>query len=205
MDPHKAWTTDGKQLRVDFSFYGEKKNAPAGQVPNGKATLLQKFKWCSLHSMGETHEKVAIAALSKERNLLVEKTGVWLDHCGFLGASPDGLAGTDTVVEVKCPYSVRFIDPKTSLSDPANFKKWCLFFFDGTWRVDINHEYYHQIKAQMYFTNRERAYSGMGTTKGFKSVVIRKDPNWERNVDILKEFYLKYFIPYVHSMHACAG
>ena len=37
----------------------------------------------------------------------VEETGLWLDPCGFLGASPDGLVGSDAVLEAKCPFTFR--------------------------------------------------------------------------------------------------
>ncbi|KAI4454106.1 hypothetical protein MML48_scaffold00000245 [Holotrichia oblita] len=32
---------------------------------------------------------------------------LWLDECGFLGASPDGLIDDNILVEVKCPYKYR--------------------------------------------------------------------------------------------------
>ena len=54
---------------------------------------------------GRTNEKVAIkAAYTQTTGNSVQETGLWLHESGILGASPDGIVGDDTIIEVKCPY-----------------------------------------------------------------------------------------------------
>jgi len=58
---------------------------------------------------GREHEDVALEKLQIEKQISVEKCGLFvhLEH-GFLGASPDGLvADGTTIVEVKCPFTAR--------------------------------------------------------------------------------------------------
>ncbi|XP_044760381.1 uncharacterized protein LOC123317834 [Coccinella septempunctata] len=50
---------------------------------------------------GKLHEKKGIEALEEALGVEVIPTGLWLDKCGFLGASPDGFIGEDQLVEVK--------------------------------------------------------------------------------------------------------
>ncbi len=55
---------------------------------------------------GLQNELRAIAAYEVMSGCLVEPTGFWVHpHFPWLGASPDGLIGTDGMVEVKCPVN----------------------------------------------------------------------------------------------------
>ncbi|KAL3277310.1 hypothetical protein HHI36_012661 [Cryptolaemus montrouzieri] len=56
---------------------------------------------------GRDHEKDGIRVLEENRKVHVTPTGLWLDQCGFIGGSPDGLVNDDGIVEVKCPYKLR--------------------------------------------------------------------------------------------------
>jgi hypothetical protein len=60
---------------------------------------------------GQMHEDVAIRAYMSQTNNRVEKVGLCLFECGYLGSSPDGLvysASNETgVLEVKCPFKHR--------------------------------------------------------------------------------------------------
>lgn len=56
---------------------------------------------------GRINESVAIERYAADRNILVEKCGIFIDFVNpYLGASPDGLVGVDGIVEVKCLASL---------------------------------------------------------------------------------------------------
>lgn len=61
---------------------------------------------------GKENEALALAQLSRQENIIIEKCGLFIDEelC-FLGAMPDGLF-VDGLVEVKCPISSFGIDLK---------------------------------------------------------------------------------------------
>jgi len=149
---------------------------------------------------GKVHEKTAIKQFMRDNNVVVRKTGIWFEGSGILGASPDGLIGDDMTVEVKCLWSVRLIEPEVALSDPKNFKKWCLFCDNGVWKIDRDHDFYHQMQGAIHFTNRKSAYFVVWTTKGLKSAVIQRDESWKSNIVLLKRFYFEHFVPYLRSL-----
>ena len=56
-------------------------------------------------------------------NLPVQESGLWLDLCGTLGASPDGLVGKNEIVEVKCPYTYRNTTVEKAAESKDFYKK----------------------------------------------------------------------------------
>lgn len=89
---------------------------------------------------GSEHEAEACAAYEVE-------TDAWVSGVGFVnhptirmaGASPDGLAGNDGLVEIKCPNTATHIDTLISAATPAKYlaqmqfqmacaeRSWCDF------------------------------------------------------------------------------
>lgn len=52
---------------------------------------------------------MAIKKYEEITDLVVEKCGLYISiERPYLGASPDGLLGPETIIEVKCPYTVRY-------------------------------------------------------------------------------------------------
>ena len=67
---------------------------------------------------GKQHEEDAISATEEQMDLKIEKCGLFIDlENAFLCATPDGLVGDDTVVEVKCPYGAREMTPDEAIFD----------------------------------------------------------------------------------------
>lgn len=61
--------------------------------------------------------------------------------------------------------------------------------------IDPNHIYYHQIQGQLHVTGRKQCYFFVWTATDCAVFVVDKDDDWGQNMDILKEFYLKRFLP----------
>jgi len=85
----------------------------------------------------------------------VEKSPV--SHCGlfihpkynYIAASPDGLIGQSSVLEIKCPFSM--IDkPGLPYYLTQNQKT-------GLYELDKNHRYYYQIQGQLMCSQRKYA------------------------------------------------
>ncbi|EFA13516.1 hypothetical protein TcasGA2_TC010488 [Tribolium castaneum] len=59
----------------------------------------------------------------KAKEKFEQITGIKVDSCGFfvdkekkfLGATPDGLVGSNAIVEIKCPFSARNTNIKTAI------------------------------------------------------------------------------------------
>lgn len=125
---------------------------------------------------------------------LYASTGVDVKKCGmflsqsypFLGASPDGLIGDDTVLEVKCPYNQR----NMTISDET--VPFLIRDEFGEVRLRDKHQYYYQIQGQMCVTSSLLVY----TFKDYHIIdVPRNDQFIAEMICDLQQFYDNYFKP----------
>lgn len=120
---------------------------------------------------GTTHESDGILAYTAHTGNLVDNTGLHV-HPGatWLAGSPDGLIGTEGLLEVKCPYY---------------FKK------DGT-RVhkEIPPHYYMQMNLCMEATNRAWCDYISWAPEGYAIYRVTRDRELH---EMLMPHYLKFF------------
>jgi putative phage-type endonuclease len=111
------------------------------------------------------------------------KTGVYVEKCGFythdywLGASPDGFAGFDKLIEIKCPYGQRDKNPPVfkSILDQPN--------------------YYAQIQVQLFVTHMSACDFYQWSPNGDQLETIDYDREWiNKHLPILKSFHTEYLI-----------
>jgi hypothetical protein len=149
---------------------------------------LEPIKW------GRDNELNAIAAYCNKRHYFVKPTGLWLFPSGQLGASPDGLVyeseDSDNpigIVEVKCPFFVRdrhFMELHRSGRMPA--------YITADFRLNRDHDYYHQVQGELYATGANWCDFVMWTTKS--CFITRVYPNtlWAAEcIPKLTDFYEK--------------
>ena len=76
------------------------------------------------------------------------KCGLFLDPVyGFLAGSPDGLLGDNTVLQIKCPFSIVNKDRLPKYLIECN----------GEYILDSNHRYFYQIQGELMVTGRKYA------------------------------------------------
>ena len=151
---------------------------------------------------GQMHESIACDSYIKETGNIVEKTGLHLFECGFLGSSPDGMvfssSGEKGVLEIKCPHKYKdvTVDQMVEIEFKSSKKKEKKDFFlrsDGS--LNERHPYWHQIQAEMFATSVRWADLAIWTLKDLKIIRVSKDDHWEQNIDKLVDFYLNELIP----------
>lgn len=144
---------------------------------------------------GAQHEKTALETFSLATSMAVESTGLWLHSCGYLGASPDSLVRDDALVEAKCPYKFR----NDVLSEVLKHNKTYIIFKnqDNQTVVNKSHDYYDQIQGQLYLCGKKCCYLVVWTPQETEIVEIEKDLEWSPNIEVLKNFYLDKYIPYI--------
>lgn len=137
---------------------------------------------------GKINEKVALKQYYEKYALKVKECGLFINkEKPYLGASPDGLLGNETIVEVKCPYSTRYC----SIS-PVTVPYLCLE--NGELQIKKTHPYYFQIQGQLFCTNREFSNLIIYTYKDLQVVYITKDKKFiAEMVRKLELFYKNYF------------
>jgi len=125
---------------------------------------------------GQFHEDGARAEFEMEHGLTVTKAG-FVQHKGWLGASPDGyIDALDSLLEIKCPYKLR------KAAAPVPF----------TSLYDMPH-YYAQVQIQMYVADRQWCHFYQWAPKGTKlDVVNRDDAYLDGIIPTLHLFWLRY-------------
>jgi hypothetical protein len=111
------------------------------------------------------------------------KTGVYVEKCEFythdywLGASPDGFAGFDKLIEIKCPYGQRD-------KNPPVFKN-----------LAQQPHYYAQIQVQLFVTHMAACDFYQWSPNGDQLETIDYDREWiNKHLPILKSFHAEYLI-----------
>ena len=140
---------------------------------------------------GQMHENVAFDAYIKETGNHVEKTGLHLFECGFLGSSPDGIiitpSGAKGVLEIKCPHKYRDVTVDQMVKTvfaTSNKKEKKDFFLKSDGSMYEKHPYWHQIQAEMLATGVQWADLAIWTLKDLKIIHVLKDEQWkDHNID----------------------
>lgn len=145
---------------------------------------------------GRVREPDALARYSSVKGVEVTRCGIFISSdYPYLAATPDGLVGEDSLVEVKCLPSVK----DKLLMDVAKEKKstLCLEIKNGCLQLKKTHRYYYQVQGQLNITGRSYCDFIVLTDKDFFVEKIEKDEHLWTNVMVpkLKKFYLHCMLP----------
>ncbi|KAJ6642393.1 Maternal protein tudor [Pseudolycoriella hygida] len=128
---------------------------------------------------GLKNEEAALREYSKKVGENFIKCGIFVDSSlNYLAATPDGINESKSViVEIKCPYSIRFQEPES-----ASFLKDFL--------LKKNHAYYTQVQIQMHVTKVYTCDFVVWTTKGILIQPISYD---KRDIKLRANEYSSVF------------
>lgn len=163
---------------------------------------------------GKKHENAAKCVYSKHilnehPNMKIEKCGLIIDpNLPHLGSSPDALLSCphcenkEGVLEIKCPYSWRFVSPAEASKDKTFFCE----LLDNKPKLKTTHQYYFQVQGQMAISHRKWCDFFVWTLKGFSVERIDFDPIfWYSMLDKLNNFYISAVIPELWSERVKRG
>jgi YqaJ-like viral recombinase domain len=149
---------------------------------------------------GKMNESVARALIEKILGIIVERAGLFVcEEHPFLAASPDGLIGDDTLIEIKCPYGARDMTPEEGILE-GKIDYWKVTSADPpTFAFNKNHVYYYQIQSQLHYANREQCLFVAYTEKApyIKYEYIPRDRDFYKNTmePKLVKFYMDCMLP----------
>ncbi|KAJ8938646.1 hypothetical protein NQ314_011385 [Rhamnusium bicolor] len=192
-----AWYIARKHRLTASNFGQVLKACKRGRFPptlfqtlTGNTNLggIKQIQW------GRSNESVAIGIFEKRHNVKITKSGIWLDECGFLGASPDGIIDDDTLIEVKCPFKYK----DSFFSDCLlEIKDYIVSFNGESFILNDAHNYYHQIQGQLHICGKKTCILALWTTKDYLEIEVVKNVDWQTNLNILQDFYLNKYIQYI--------
>ena len=157
-------------------------------TPSLVRRVLGDYNLSGVHAInwGINNESVAVKAFEQATGLAVKESGLWLDPSGTLGATPDGLIGSNALLEVKCPFTQR----QNTINEAVMSKGFCLEKSgDDKFTLKKSHIYYHQIQGQLYVTERQLCFFVIWTLKQTFILEIQKDTEWGHNLEKLRTFY----------------
>ncbi|XP_026283200.2 uncharacterized protein LOC113209746 [Frankliniella occidentalis] len=101
----------------------EGNTVPAPSVTNKKkppkpGSSVHALNW------GNDNEGPAAKMFERKSGLQVVETGLWLHSSGKIGASPDGLIGSNAILEVKCPYKIRALMSRWTVRGMVRICPW---------------------------------------------------------------------------------
>lgn len=140
---------------------------------------------------GRKYESVARDRFMAETGLTILKCGLFISkEYPMLAASPDGLIDSETLVEIKCPFSAFNHE-----ASPENVD-YLLCDDSGALCLKNNHQYFYQIQGQLFCSGRKFCKFIVYTSKGIKVVDVQYDaPFVEHMLHKLISFYDKHFRP----------
>jgi len=139
-----------------------------------------------------------------ELGIEINDCGIFIDeNIPYLAATPDGIIGDDTIVEIKCPYAAGQVSPTDAmLNKIANINR----IFDKTddTRMNQRHAYYFQVQGQLHITQRNYCIFTMWTPFGLKYTFFERDDRfWEsKMLPLLKRFYEDCLVPEIIDSRA---
>jgi len=93
------------------------------------------------------NEENAKSVLSKILNKPISPSGLIIDNeLPFLAASPDGLINEDSLVEIKCPMSIKDISREDAISTKK--LKSCEII-NGQFQLKRTDSYYYQVQEHL--------------------------------------------------------
>lgn len=113
---------------------------------------------------GIANEIVAKKQLEAQLKIKILPSGLFVDiNLPFLAASPDGIIGDDSLVEIKCPSSAKELSPEEAVT--IGKIKSCLVN-NRQLQLKRSDNYYYQVQGQLHISRRMYCYFCIWTPKG---------------------------------------
>ncbi|XP_045484036.1 uncharacterized protein LOC123689155 isoform X1 [Pieris rapae] len=158
---------------------------------------------------GVENEELALQQLASQEKVMIEPCGLFVDHeYPFVGASPDGLIGQDTTVEVKCPK----VAYKNSLEKVIRENKIQIWRYDkkeDIIKLNKNCNWFYQVQGQLHVTRKKKCLFAVwsGENKPLKTEIINKDDVfWETKMKVkILTFYMDWLLPEIVDPRRARG
>lgn len=156
---------------------------------------------------GKINEPEAIRKYEQKTNSNVTPCGIFVDkEYGFLAASPDGLVGTNGIIEVKCPYSL--VKNGISIDFAAkSIKTFYLKFNENANKINLKetHNYYFQIQGQLHITQKLFCDFIVWTPSDiFVERIFKNNDFWTNKMEtFLVKFYHEALLPEIVDPRLC--
>ena len=186
---NKEWMLQ-RQHRLTSSNFGRicKATSATNFHALARSFIHKKHFSSRATSHGIKYESVAVEAFERITGHKTVECGLFVDSTNpWLAASPDQLVDSNTILEVKCPFTA-----KDKMTNPTNVPY--VKFGDEGMTLCHDHQYYYQVQGQLMCTNHSRCLFIVFTLVDFKIIEIARDDQFITSmVKNLESFYKQYF------------
>ncbi|KAL5238042.1 hypothetical protein ACI65C_005452 [Semiaphis heraclei] len=112
----------------------------------------------------------------------------------YLAASPDGLINEDSIIEIKCPSSIKEYTPQEAVT----LKKLkYMTDYNGKLVLKKTDNYYFQVQGQLNIAEKKYCYFVVWSPKGFVIDKISRDESfWNTKIEpFVTRFYMDSLLP----------
>lgn len=139
-----------------------------------------------MYRYGIENEPIARNAVQERLKIEIKSAGLFIHKSlPYLAASPDGLIGNDSIIEIKCPPSIKEFTPEEAVQ---NGKLKCMVNCKGKLILKKTDNYYYQVQGQLNITEKKFCYFVVWTPKG---------TYYNFSIYNLTKIMFKYFIGFV--------
>ena len=194
---------DQRKIRITSSEASEvpKKADPTNWV---ERKLNTKFSGNEATRYGQHSEPLARQCFEQTTGLTVETTGLIVhEQDNWLGASLDGIIGTDTILEIKCPTPKKLEAHGGSLFKMIESNKYDVRESDGKYYLRETASglgYYYQVQVAMHCAKKNICKFMVWTPNEHVIVDVPYNEEWTMNkISHLKCVYFQYLLPAVST------
>lgn len=162
-----------RRIRITASNFGSICRARNSTSYKNKVKhVLYSNSSTAAMQFGKMNENSAKKQLELQLNITISPCGIFIDKSDpCLAASPDGLVGEDGIVEIKCSFAGKNMNPDDAIKKKKiPYWKWN----DSSGIVlNRNHPFYYQVQGQLNITERDYCYFAVWTGCNHKLKVER--------------------------------
>ncbi|CAI6376417.1 unnamed protein product [Macrosiphum euphorbiae] len=142
-------------------------------------------------------EPVALEYFENNMGTTIQTCGLIIDEdYPFFGASPDGLIGNDSIIEVKCPYSAK---DYPTVEEAIKDKKIKFLKLNERGEISLKKDdnYFYQIIGQLRISKRDICHFIVYSHNWQHVEIIKYDPQFwiDKMESKLKRFYYECLLP----------
>lgn len=123
-----------------------------------------------MYRYGIENEPIARNAVQEKLKIEIKSAGLFIHKfLPYLAASPDGLINNDSIIEIKCPPSIKEFTPEEAVQ---NGKLKYMVNCKGKLILKKTDNYYYQVQGQLNITEKKFCYFVVWTPKGTYIITI---------------------------------
>ena len=184
-----------RRIRLTASAFGRIcKLRPQTDCLKVSRSILIGFRGNTSTRYGVDNEVIARRDMESILKEKIRPCGLYIHPTdNYLGASPDGIIGENTLLEIKCPYAARFVTPEEAINQK---KVDFATIVNNKFKLKRNHSYFYQVQGQLYVSNKKSCFFVFWTPKGVLYEEISRDETFykEKMHQKLKDFFFNFYL-----------